>query len=29
MIKVDGLSKKFDQFTALNKISCTIPHGCI
>ncbi|HEX3027335.1 MAG TPA: ABC transporter ATP-binding protein [Clostridia bacterium] len=29
MIRVDSLTKKFDGFTALNDISCTIPDGCV
>lgn len=29
MIKVENLTKKFDDFTALDKICCTIPAGCI
>ena len=29
MIKVKDLTKRFEDFTALNQISCTIPHGCI
>ena len=29
MIRVTGLTKRFEDFTALNQISCTIPHGCI
>lgn len=29
MIKAVDLVKKFDDFTALNGISCAIPHGCI
>lgn len=29
MIQAKLLSKKFNDFTALNNISCNIPHGCI
>lgn len=29
MIKAENLTKKFDDFKALDKISCNIPHGCI
>lgn len=29
MIQATSLTKKFDHFTALNEISCTIPRGCI
>lgn len=29
MIKVENVLKKFDDFTALNHISCTIPDHCI
>lgn len=29
MIRVENLTKSFGDFTALNAISCTIPHGCI
>lgn len=29
MIKTDALTKKFEDFTALNGISCNIPKGCI
>jgi ABC-2 type transport system ATP-binding protein len=29
MIKAENLTKKFDDFTALNNISCMIPQGCI
>ncbi len=29
MIKTTNLSKKFEEFTALNNISCNIPQGCI
>ncbi len=29
MIKAENIVKKFDQFTALNGISCSIPSGCI
>ncbi len=29
MIEVKNLTKKFDSFTALDKVSCTIPEGCI
>ena len=29
MIKAENIVKKFDQFTALNGISCNIPSGCI
>ncbi|MEG1560178.1 MAG: ABC transporter ATP-binding protein [Clostridia bacterium] len=29
MIVVNKLTKKFENFTALNKLSCTIPGGCI
>lgn len=29
MIKAEHLTKKFGDFTALNKISCTIPEGCV
>ena len=29
MIKISGVSKKFDRFTALDKISCEIQSGCI
>ncbi|MGN0299509.1 MAG: ATP-binding cassette domain-containing protein [Lachnospiraceae bacterium] len=29
MIKAQGLTKKFDQFVALDHINCTIPDGCI
>lgn len=29
MIQVNGLTKKFDSFTALSALNCTIPSGCI
>ncbi len=29
MIKTVNLSKKFEDFTALNSVSCSIPRGCI
>lgn len=29
MIKVENLTKKFEDFTALHNICCTIPEGCI
>lgn len=29
MIKAENVTKKFDSFTALSKLSCTIPEGCI
>lgn len=29
MIKAENLSKKFENFTALNNLSCSIPKGCI
>ncbi len=29
MIEVKNLTKKFDDFTAINDLSCTIPDGCI
>ncbi len=29
MIQAENLTKRFDDFTALNTISCTIPRGCI
>ncbi|MBQ1207506.1 MAG: ATP-binding cassette domain-containing protein, partial [Lachnospiraceae bacterium] len=29
MIKADNVVKKFEDFTALNGISCNIPSGCI
>ncbi|MBQ9886413.1 MAG: ABC transporter ATP-binding protein [Lachnospiraceae bacterium] len=29
MIKATALTKKFDDFTALDNISCSIPNGCI
>lgn len=29
MIQAEMLTKKFDQFVALDQISCTIPKGCI
>ncbi len=29
MIQTENLTKRFDDFTALNNISCTIPKGCI
>ncbi len=29
MIKAESLTKKFDDFTALSNLSCTIPEGCI
>lgn len=29
MIKANNLTKKFDDFTALDGISCSIPQGCI
>lgn len=29
MIKTVNLSKKFEDFTALNNVSCSIPRGCI
>lgn len=29
MIEVKNLTKKFEDFTALNRISCHIPQGCI
>ena len=29
MITVDNLVKKFDDFTALNNLTCRIPEGCI
>lgn len=29
MITIEGLTKKFADFTALNDVSCTIPEGCI
>lgn len=29
MIKAENLTKKFDDFTALDSITCSIPQGCI
>ncbi|MGN0299506.1 MAG: ABC transporter ATP-binding protein [Lachnospiraceae bacterium] len=29
MIQAQGLTKRFEQFVALNHIDCTIPEGCI
>ena len=29
MIKAENVTKKFGDFTALSKLSCTIPEGCI
>lgn len=29
MIKVENLTKRFDNFTALDKICCAIPEGCV
>lgn len=29
MIEVNNLTKTFDDFTAINNLSCTIPDGCI
>lgn len=29
MIKAENLTKKFDGFTALNQLSCSIPDGCV
>lgn len=29
MIHAENITKKFEDFTALDNISCTIPHGCI
>lgn len=29
MIKAEGLTKRFDSFTALNNINCNIPKGCV
>ncbi|MBO4563345.1 MAG: ABC transporter ATP-binding protein [Clostridia bacterium] len=29
MITANGLTKKFDSFTALNELNCKIPEGCI
>lgn len=29
MIKAENLTKRFDDFTALSRITCTIPQGCI
>lgn len=29
MIQVENVTMRFDEFTALNKLSCTIPEGCI
>ncbi len=29
MIQAEMLTKKFDRFTALDQISCTVPKGCI
>ena len=29
MIKIENLTKKFEDFTALDDVSCTIPDGCI
>ncbi len=29
MIQTENLTKRFEDFTALNNISCTIPKGCI
>lgn len=29
MIKAENLSKKFENFIALNSLTCTIPKGCI
>ena len=29
MIQVENLTKKFDQFTALDSLTCSIPDGCI
>ena len=29
MIKTEGLTKKFDDYTALDNVSCSIPDGCI
>ena len=29
MIQVNGLTKKFGDFTALSALDCTIPAGCI
>ena len=29
MIKAENLTKKFDNYKALDNITCTIPEGCI
>ena len=29
MIKATGVTKRFEDFTALYELSCTIPKGCI
>lgn len=29
MIRIENLTKKFEDFTALDNVSCTIPDGCI
>lgn len=29
MIKLSGVTKKFDDFTAIDKVNCEIPDGCI
>lgn len=29
MIQAENVTMRFDEFTALNKLSCTIPDGCI
>ena len=29
MIKAEGLTKRFDGFTALNGINCDIPKSCV
>ncbi len=29
MIRIENLTKKFENFTALDNVSCTIPDGCI
>lgn len=29
MIKIENLTKRFEDFTALDDVSCTIPDGCI
>lgn len=29
MIKLSGVTKKFNDFTAIDKVNCEIPDGCI